>query len=79
MKINLNQKLINLIEYYNLINANLVISNTPLKRTVENTTFNFTGTKIEKLKTPTMSRIKESFEDLHNITAIRSVISQLND
>ena len=31
MKKNLNQKLINLIEYYNLINANFLLSNTPLK------------------------------------------------
>ena len=31
MKINLNQKLINLIEYYNLINANFLLSNSPLK------------------------------------------------
>ena len=32
MKKNLNQKLINLIEYYNLINANFLLSNKPLKR-----------------------------------------------
>ena len=39
MKKNLNQKLINLIEYYNLINANFLISNNPLKRSsVKNTT-----------------------------------------
>ena len=36
MKINLNQKLINLIEYYNLINANLLLSNSPIIRTSEN-------------------------------------------
>ena len=61
MKNNLNQKLINLIEYYNLINANLVISNTPLKRTVENTTFNFTGTKIEKL-----NKLKKKIQSIKN-------------
>ena len=49
MKKNLNQKLINLIEYYNLINANFLLSNTPLKRASENTTFAFTGTKLERL------------------------------
>ena len=38
MKKNLNQKLINLIEYYNLINANFLLSNTPLKRNVDNIT-----------------------------------------
>ena len=49
MKKNLNQKLINLIEYYNLINANFLLSNTPLKRTSESTTFAFTGGKLERL------------------------------
>ena len=32
MKKNLNQKLINLIDYYNIINANYLISNNPIKR-----------------------------------------------
>ena len=32
MKKILNQKLINLIEYYNLINANFLLSNSPIKR-----------------------------------------------
>ena len=49
MKKNLNQKLIYLVEYYNLINANLLLSNNPIKRTDENTTNAFTGTKFEKL------------------------------
>ena len=49
MKKNLNQKLINLIEYYNLINANFFLSNNPIKRTSENTTIAFVGTKLEKL------------------------------
>ena len=49
MKRNLNQKLINLIEYYDLINANFLLSNSPLKRTIESTTHAFTGTKLEKL------------------------------
>ena len=49
MKKNLNQKLIGLIEYYNLINANLLLSDTPIKRIVENATHNFSGTKLEKL------------------------------
>ena len=49
MKINLNQKLINLIEHYNLINANFLISNKPLKRTIQNPTLISAGTKLEKL------------------------------
>jgi DNA polymerase len=49
MKKNLNQKLISLIEYYNLINANLLISNKPLKRIISKKSFTFSGTKSEKL------------------------------
>ena len=49
MKRNLNQKLIDLIEYYNLINANVVFSNSPIKRIDAYTTNTFTGTKSEKL------------------------------
>ena len=49
MKKNLNQKLINLIEYYDLINANFLLSNTPLNRISENISFAFTGSKIERL------------------------------
>ena len=50
MKKNLSQKLINLIEYYNLINANFLLSETPLKRNVDNVTASFSGTKLQKLK-----------------------------
>ena len=50
MKKNLNQKLISLIEYYNLINANLLLSNTPLKRGSNNVSTFFSGTKLQKLK-----------------------------
>tara|TARA_Y100000590_G_scaffold365323_1_gene424136 strand:- start:589 stop:1293 length:705 start_codon:yes stop_codon:yes gene_type:complete len=49
MKKNLNQKLINLIEYYNLINANFLLNNSPIKRININATNTFTGTKSEKL------------------------------
>ena len=49
MKKNLNQKLINLIEYYNLINANFLLSNNPIKRIDKSPVAAFTGTKSEKL------------------------------
>ena len=49
MKKSLNQKLISLIEYYNLINSNFLISNNPLRRNAERTIDTFTGTKLEKL------------------------------
>jgi len=48
MKKNLNQKLINLIEYYNLINANFLLSDVPLKRNDNNVTTSFSGTKLQK-------------------------------
>ena len=50
MKISLNQKLITLIEHYNLINANFLLSNKPLKRNIQNTTSISAGTKFEKLE-----------------------------
>tara|TARA_B100000029_G_scaffold473529_1_gene515005 strand:- start:798 stop:1502 length:705 start_codon:yes stop_codon:yes gene_type:complete len=49
MKINLNQKLIGLIEYYNLMNANFLLSNYPLKRISSTTRQSSTGTKLERL------------------------------
>ena len=49
MKKKLNQKLINLIEYYNLFNANLLLSNKPLNRMSQNTTYTSSGNKYEKL------------------------------
>ena len=49
MKINLNQKLIDLIEHYNLINANYLLSNNPLKRTIQTKINNFDKTKLENL------------------------------
>ncbi len=61
MKKNLNQKLINLIEYYNLINANFLLSDAPLKRNVNNVTASFSGTKLQKLK-----KLKKSIQLIEN-------------
>ena len=61
MKKNLNQKLINLIEYYNLINANFLLSNNPLKRNINNVTTSFGGTKLQKLK-----KLKKSIQLIEN-------------
>ncbi len=49
MKRNLNQKLINLIEYYNLLNVDLLLSISPLKRAEIKPDFIFSGSKLEKL------------------------------
>jgi len=61
MKKNSNQKLINLIEYYNLINANFLLSNNPLKRTNESTAHTFSGTKLEKL-----NKLKKKIQLIRN-------------
>ena len=50
MKKNLIQKLINLIEYYNLINANFLLSNNAINRMKGNSTNDFIGTKLQKLE-----------------------------
>ncbi len=61
MKKNLNQKLINLIEYYNLINSNLFLSNVPLIRKRDNTTPAFTGTKLQQLE-----KLKKNIKQIKN-------------
>tara|TARA_Y100000590_G_scaffold395445_1_gene475445 strand:+ start:6538 stop:7242 length:705 start_codon:yes stop_codon:yes gene_type:complete len=50
MKKNLNQKLINFAEYYNLVNSNLVLENQPLKRMVNIKTAFSGKTKLQKLE-----------------------------
>ena len=49
MKKNLNQKLIDLIEYYNLANINLLLSENSLKRGSNDTTTMPSGTKLQNL------------------------------
>jgi len=61
MKKNLNQKLINLIEYYNLINANFLLSKAPLKRNVNTVTTSFSGTKLQKLE-----KLKKIIQSIKN-------------
>ena len=61
MKKNLNQKLISLIEYYNLINANFLLSNSPIKRINKNSPNAFTGTKLEKL-----NKLKKKIQSIKN-------------
>ena len=61
MKKKLNQKLINLIEYYNLINTNLLLNNTPIKRNINNSTSYSDGTKLQKLE-----KLKKGIENIKN-------------
>ena len=61
MKRNLNQKLISLIEYYNLINTNIFLSNKAIKRTEQKTTNAFTGKKSEKL-----TKLKNKIQSIKN-------------
>jgi len=71
MKKNLNQKFINLIEYYNLINANFFLSNKPLNRTAKKDMIPTFGTKKEmlnmlknKIKTIKNCKLKENAKNL---------------
>jgi uracil-DNA glycosylase family 4 len=52
MKKKINQKLINLIEYYSIFNANLLLSDKPIKRNADNQSaeLSFSGSKIQKLE-----------------------------
>ncbi len=61
MKKNLNQKLIDLIEYYNLINNNLLLSNSPLKRTLNTETVTSNDAKSQKL-----NGLRKSIENIKN-------------
>ena len=61
MKINLNQKLINLIEHYNLINANFLLSNKPMKRTSQTPVLASDETKLEKL-----NKLKKKMQFIRN-------------
>jgi len=61
MKKNLNQKLITLIEYYNLIDANFLLSNTPLNRIVGSSAHTFSGSKTEKL-----NKLKKKLQNIKN-------------
>ena len=68
MKKDLNQKLINLIEYYNLINANILFSKKPVKRiNAKNTTNFFSGNKNQKLK-----KLKENIANIKNCSLKKS-------
>ena len=61
MKRNLNQKLINLIEHYNLINANFLLSNKPMKRTKQTPVLASGKTKLEKL-----NKLKKKMQLIRN-------------
>ncbi len=61
MKKSLNQKLIGLIEYYNLINANFLLSDSPLKRYTSKEIAMFSGTKLQKLE-----KLKKKIKSIKN-------------
>ena len=61
MKKNLNQKLIDLIEYYNLANINLLLSEDSLKRGVDDTTAMPSGTKLQNLQ-----KLKNKIHNIKN-------------
>jgi len=61
MKKNLNQKLINLIEYYNLTNINLLLSENSLVRNLSGPNSSSDETKIEKL-----NKLKNKIKNIKN-------------
>ena len=61
MKKNLNQKLINLIEYYSLNNINLILSDKPLKRNINHVS-NFN----DKTKKQKLDRLKNDIRLIKN-------------
>ena len=61
MKKNLNQKLINLIEYYNLTNINLLLSENSLTRNLNDSSSSSNKTKIEKL-----NKLKNKIKNIKN-------------
>ena len=61
MKKNLNQKLIDLIEYYNLANINLLLSEDSLKRGADDTTAMPCGTKLQNLQ-----KLKNKIHNIKN-------------
>ncbi len=61
MKKNLNQKLISLIEYYNLTNINLLLSENSLARNLNDSSSSSNKTKIEKL-----NKLKNKIKNIKN-------------
>ncbi len=61
MKKKINQKLINLIEYYNLINANFLLSENIFNRIQPNTYGIYSGTKVQKIE-----KLKKSIKSIKN-------------
>ena len=72
MKRKLNQKLINLIEYYNLIDANFLLSNSPLKRDNKSSNHTFAGSKSEKL-----NKLKKKIQLIKNCELKKNATNQV--
>ena len=72
MKKNLNQKLINLIEYYNLINANFLLSDNPIVRSIDNSSHVYTGNRSEQL-----SKLKTKIQLIKNCELKKNATNQV--
>ena len=70
MKKNVNQKLINFAEYHTLINTDLLLSNSPIKRKLNNDLNLISGTKIQKLK-----KLKDKIKLIKNCELKKSAIN----
>jgi len=67
MKKILNQKLINLVEYYNLINTNLVLTGAPIKRSSESGT-----SMLGKAKPQKLENLKKNIKNIKNCALKKS-------
>ena len=67
MKKKLNQKLISLIEYYNLINANILLSSKSIDRTITTKATLYSGTKTQKLE-----KLKKNIQLIKNCNIKKS-------
>ena len=70
MKKSLNQKLINLFEYYNLNNCNLLLSNVPIKRNSNDSNQTQGKTKLERLQ-----KLKRDIQLIKNCDLKKSAIN----
>ncbi len=72
MKKNLNQKLINLAEYHSLINTDILLSNSPIKRKLNTNLNSISGSKVQKLK-----KLKDNIKSIKNCELKKSATNMV--
>ena len=72
MKKNLNQKLINLAEYHSLINTDILLSNSPIKRKLNSNLNSISGSKVQKLK-----KLQDNIKSIKNCELKKSATNMV--